>query len=219
MTHTTGTGGRDPVNFIIAGVGGQGNVLASEILATAGLKTGHFVSVGETYGASQRGGAVMSHVRFSRSYQLGPLIPRGEADFIVGLEPVEALRVARIYGGPRTKILTNTRPNYPLGVLMGETRYPETAALTAALKDTSTQLISLDATVLARQAGEAMAGNVVLIGAVAGLGWVGFPPEAFGQTLEEIFSGPRLALNLEAFRLGFEAGKAQAAGRAACGLR
>lgn len=211
MSHTSGTGGRDPVNFILAGVGGQGNILASEILATSGLKTGHFVSVGETYGASQRGGAVMSHIRFARDYQLGPLIPRGEADFIVGLEPVEALRVVRIYGGQRAKILTNTRPNYPLGVLMGETQYPETTALAGALKEASTQLIFLDATALARKAGEAMAGSVVLVGAISGLGWVGFPPETFRETLEEIFSGPRLTLNLEAFRLGFEAGREQAA--------
>lgn len=195
------------MNFIIAGVGGQGNVLASEILATAGLKAGYYVSVGETYGASQRGGAVMSHVRFVRDRQPGPLIPRGEAEFVLGLEPVEALRVVRMYGGPQTRVLTNLRPNYPLSVLMGESPYPDMDNLTAALREASAELVFVDATGLARQAGEAMAQNVVLVGAAGGLGWAGFPPEIFRETIEDIFSGPRLELNLKAFCLGFRAGR------------
>ena len=84
---------KDPLNLIITGVGGQGNVLASQIVASAGIKEGLYVTVGETYGASQRGGAVMSHVRFSARAQCSPLISEGQADIVVGLEPVEALRV------------------------------------------------------------------------------------------------------------------------------
>ena len=74
---------KDPLNLIITGVGGQGNVLASQIVASAGIKEGLFVTVGETYGASQRGGSVMSHVRFSATAQFGPLISEGQADIVV----------------------------------------------------------------------------------------------------------------------------------------
>ncbi|MBC7325475.1 MAG: 2-oxoacid:acceptor oxidoreductase family protein, partial [Moorella sp. (in: Bacteria)] len=71
-----------PVNLIIAGVGGQGNVLASQIVAGAAVEEGFTVAVGETFGASQRGGSVMSHVRITRGKAIGPLIPRGKADLV-----------------------------------------------------------------------------------------------------------------------------------------
>ena len=88
---------KDPLNIVICGVGGQGNILASELLGSALVDKGYFVSVGETYGASQRGGSVMSHVRVSLTTEYGVLIPRGQADIIVGFEPIETLRVARIW--------------------------------------------------------------------------------------------------------------------------
>jgi len=89
---------KDPFNLIITGVGGQGNVLASQILGRVLLKNGYSVTVGETYGLSQRGGAVLSHIRVSRTMTLGPLIPMGMAHAVVALEPAEALRVLPDYG-------------------------------------------------------------------------------------------------------------------------
>src|SRR5665811_1291684 len=83
---------KESVDIIIAGVGGQGNVLASQIYAAAAVEAGLKVAVGETYGAAQRGGSVVSHLRISEDCKYGPLIPRGRAEAIVGLEPLEALR-------------------------------------------------------------------------------------------------------------------------------
>jgi len=80
-------------NLIITGVGGQGNVLISQLIGQSLVSKGYFVTIGETYGMAQRGGSVMSHIRIARGKQLSPLIPRAKGDFIVALEPVEALRV------------------------------------------------------------------------------------------------------------------------------
>ena len=78
----------DPLNIVICGIGGQGNVLASEVLGSAMSEMGYSVAVGETYGASQRGGSVMSHVRVSESREMSVLIPSGRAHIIIGFEPL-----------------------------------------------------------------------------------------------------------------------------------
>ena len=82
----------DPYNLIITGVGGQGNVLASRMVGNMLSRLGLFVTIGETFGASQRGGSVMSHLRISTRSCLSPQIPRGRAHSVVALEPIEALR-------------------------------------------------------------------------------------------------------------------------------
>jgi indolepyruvate ferredoxin oxidoreductase beta subunit len=92
---------KDPLNLIITGVGGQGNVMISLIIANAFVRDGYFVTVGETYGASQRGGPVMSHMRISRETQYSPFIPDGCADIILGMEPVETLRMLGRYGNSK----------------------------------------------------------------------------------------------------------------------
>ena len=84
---------QDPLNVIICGVGGQGNVLISSLIASALNRKGYHVTVGDTYGAAQRGGAVFSSVRISSKRSYGPLIPEGRAHLIVGLEPLETLRL------------------------------------------------------------------------------------------------------------------------------
>jgi len=89
---------KDPYNIIITGVGGQGNVLASRLLGGMLAGKGYLVTIGETFGASQRGGSVMSHLRISGKSVASPQIPRGRADVIVSLEPAEAVRVmARLW--------------------------------------------------------------------------------------------------------------------------
>jgi indolepyruvate ferredoxin oxidoreductase beta subunit len=119
----------DPLNIVICGIGGQGNVLASEVLSSTMSEMGYHVAVGETYGAAQRGGSVMSHVRISETEELGVLISSGEAQIIIGFEPLETLRMARRYAGPDSLIIYDPRPVYPLGVLQGEQRYPDLEAL------------------------------------------------------------------------------------------
>ncbi|HSR09908.1 MAG TPA: 2-oxoacid:acceptor oxidoreductase family protein, partial [Thermodesulfobacteriota bacterium] len=120
---------KDPFNLIVTGVGGQGNVLASQLVGDSLVGKGLFVTIGETYGASQRGGSVMSHVRVSAKKQLSPLIPEGQADVILGLEPIEVLRVLGDYGHPDVVAVVNSRPIHPLDVTVGNARYPSREAL------------------------------------------------------------------------------------------
>lgn len=194
---------KEPVNIIICGVGGQGNILASQVVAAAGIKKGLKVSIGETYGASQRGGSVMSHIRFAQSFHPGPLIPKGEADLIVGFEPLETLRVLIEYGKDDTKVISNSRPNYPISVLSGEARYPDLDFIFSRIKNLAQSAVILEATELARQAGNHLAQNLVMVGALAGSGWVDIPVGEYEQVICELFAkGQKRKLNLEAFKAG-----------------
>jgi indolepyruvate ferredoxin oxidoreductase beta subunit len=194
----------DCLNIIITGVGGQGNILASHILAGAAIAGGFHTVIGETYGQSQRGGAVMSHVRMSKELEYGPLIPRGKADVIVGLEPMETLRVAALYANPKTKVIVNPRPNYPLMVLYGAQEYPAVEELIARLDEMTAEVRVIESTELAKEAGEAMASNVVMVGALAGSGWVPIPAETFIAVLSEVIPRKILSVNQRAFELGME---------------
>lgn len=192
------------VNIIIAGVGGQGNVVASEMLATALAKAGYRVSVGETFGASQRGGSVMSHVRAAREVTPAPLIPKGMADIILGFEPLETLRVLAEYGRETTRVVVNPRPVYPLAVQQGQATYPEPADLMARLMGLAAEVLAVDATGLARQAGDVRAQNLAMVGALVGSGWLPFDADAVEPVLAERFSDDVLRRNLDAFRLGLD---------------
>jgi len=192
---------KDPLNLIIAGVGGQGNILASQIVATAGMKEGLYVTVGETYGASQRGGPVMSHIRFSARAQCGPLIPEGEADIIVGLEPIEALRIIGDFGNPKTRVIVSPRPIYPIWVLSGQAKYPPVEEVLQKLGE----LVAEVRVVKAIQEGETgLAANVVIVGALAGSGMLPIAVKYFEESIKEIVAPKDLDLNLQAFRKGVE---------------
>ena len=192
---------KDPLNLIIAGVGGQGNILASQIVATAGIKEWLYVTVSETYGASQRGGPVMSHVRFSAKAQCGPLIPEGEADIIVGLEPIEALRIIADYGNPSTRVIVSPRPIYPISVLSGQAKYPPVEEVMQKLGG----LVAEVRVIKAIEEGETgRAANVVMVGALAGSGMVPIEMKNFEESIREIMSPRDLDLNLRAFKKGVE---------------
>src|SRR4030042_2499531 len=130
---------KDPFNVIIGGVGGQGNVLASQILGEILVCQGYVITIGETYGASQRGGAVMSHLRISTKDQFSPLIPEGQCDLLVSLEPVEGLRILDTYGNPRALTLLNTRPIHPIAVISGNATYPEVSKVISKIKELSSR--------------------------------------------------------------------------------
>ena len=91
----------DPLNLIVCGIGGQGSLLVSQIISRTLMKAGFFVTRGETFGAAQRGGAVLSTIRISRKQPYGPLVPEGRAHIVLGLEPLETLRTLKKYGNPR----------------------------------------------------------------------------------------------------------------------
>lgn len=196
------TAEKESKNLIITGVGGQGNVLSSQILGQALVGKGYFVTIGETYGASQRGGSVMSHIRLSSLKQLSPLIPQGKADVVLGLEPVEALRVLTGYGYRDTVVITNTRPIYPVDVTSGDERYPEMEELETALRNLSRKLHLIPATERALEMGSPILGNMIMIGALLDLNLLPLTAAEFSQTLKQNFQGKRLESNLQALETG-----------------
>jgi indolepyruvate ferredoxin oxidoreductase beta subunit len=141
---------KDPYNIVITGVGGQGNVMASRVLSNMLVRRGYRITIGETFGMSQRGGAVMSHIRVSAGTQWSPQIPRGKADMVVALEPVEAIRVLKTYGNPEVKVIINTRPIYPVGVITGELAYPSFKEIQRTVQSLSSGAWFLDATEIFR---------------------------------------------------------------------
>jgi indolepyruvate ferredoxin oxidoreductase, beta subunit len=197
----------DPRNVIITGVGGQGNVLASQMMGQALVQQGLVVTIGETYGASQRGGSVMSHLRISQTQQWSPLIPEGQAHLVVGLEPLEALRVMARYGNPGVLTLTNTRPIRPLDVITGNADYPELEVILASLARLSQKVWTVEATEIALAMGNPIFSNMVILGAMAALGldWFPLERESFQEVLGLLLPAKALASNLEAFDRGQEA--------------
>ena len=195
---------KDPLNIVICGVGGQGNILATELLASALVEKGYFATVGETYGASQRGGSVMSHVRISAATEYGVLIPLKQADIIVSFEPTDTLRVARDYANKSTLIITDSRPNYPLAVLVGEALYPPMEAIVAELEKLSGQVRIIAATNLAVEAGNSQAANILLMGALIALPQVPIDADDYERVLEQRFSGKTLEMNRKVFKIGYE---------------
>ncbi len=193
---------KDPVNLIITGVGGQGNVLSSQLLGQALVRKGLWVTIGETYGASQRGGSVMSHIRLSSRKQLSPLISRGKADVVLGLEPVEALRVLTAYGNRETVVITNTRPIYPVDVTSGDENYPEMEEIESSLKSLSRKLYFVPATEKALAMGSPILGNMIMMGALLKLKLLPLTAADFRQTLAQSFTGKRLEVNLQALEAG-----------------
>jgi len=190
------------LNIIITGVGGQGNVVASRIFASATVQDGFYVSVGETYGAAQRGGAVMSHVRLSKETQYGPLTPEGRAHIILGFEPVECLRTIGSFGNEKTKVIVNPRPVYPIDVLSGAVKYPAVEEVLKAIKELVYSVQVVEATELAKKAGDPIMQNVVMVGCLAGSGFTPVKVETLREVIKETFVKRRPEANLKAFELG-----------------
>ncbi len=201
--------GKDPLNVIVTGVGGQGNVLISQLMGSALVRSGYHVTIGETYGASQRGGAVMSHLRISRQAQYGPLIPHGQADVILGLEPVETLRVLGQYGNPGVMVVTNSRPVYPLAVAVGIAHYPSVEEIVKALEELSRKAWMINATDIALDLGASILANIVMVGALVAADVLPLAAQEFELELQESLPTDRLDLNLKAFRRGLAELKAR----------
>lgn len=194
---------KDPYNIIITGVGGQGNVLASRLLGGLLVQKGFFVTIGETFGASQRGGSVMSHLRISAKTTASPQIPRGGADIIVSLEPAEALRVLAAYGNPATILLTNTHAIYPVGVIKGDLEYPPVEEMKDAVERRLPAAYFIDATGLAVSLGNPILANIVMLGALGRLAVVPFDRKDFQEAIALRLPPEQLAINLKAFDEGF----------------
>ena len=194
----------DPYNLIITGVGGQGNVMASKVVANILVGRGLQVTIGETFGATQRGGSVMSHLRVSGAGVWSTLIPKGRAHMIIGLEPIETLRMLEPYGNPEVMVIANTRPVHPIGVLCGDHDYPEPDQIDAWLKRFSRRHWLVPATDEAVKLGSPILANIVLIGALAGTGVLPIEREEFARSIAATMPQSKVAMNLDAFDLGWQ---------------
>lgn len=192
----------DPLNIVICGIGGQGNVLASEVVGSAMTDRGYHVTIGETYGAAQRGGSVMSHVRVSEDKELSVLISSGEAHIIIGFEPMETLRMVRKYANSDTMVVYDPRPVYPLGVLQGVQTYPDLDALAEEIKSLSAVAYPVPAADIAMEAGDSRAANIALLGAFTQLPDAPLSREDLEKILQQRFKGKVLELNQKAFEQG-----------------
>ncbi len=192
------------VNVIITGVGGQGNVLASQILGRAAVGKDLQVTIGETFGLSQRGGSVMSHIRISDRKQYGPLIPPNKAHVIVGLEPLETIRIFPEYGNDQTALLINSRPIYPLNVIAGDVRYPPPEWIRSVIAETGTPLFWLDATPMAVELGGPIMLNMIMLGALCESAFVPVEKRDLEGVLTTFFPKQKLKANFKALEMGGE---------------
>jgi len=182
-------------NVVLAGVGGQGAVLASELLALAALEAGHDVKQGEFHGVAQRGGAVFSHVRFGDRVH-SPMAPRGQVDVLVALEKLEALRYAH-FVRPGGTVIVNEHEVEPIRV--GDQRpYPDDPV--GFLRDKGFEVIVLEATRQALELGDHRAANVVLLGALSTS--LDIPTDAWERTFTARIPERFLELNRRAFAAG-----------------
>jgi indolepyruvate ferredoxin oxidoreductase beta subunit len=205
----------DPLNIVVCGVGGQGNILVARLVGRALAKRGYLVTIGETYGASQRGGDVMSHIRLSVRRKYGPLIPPGCAHVVLGLEPLETLRMLVDYGNPHVATISNTRPILPVTVGMGVAEYPGYDELKRAITELSGQVRFVDATDMALGLGSVRMTNVVMLGALIGSSLLPVTAAQVEEEIGERFSKDALGPILEAFKQGLNCTRASKAGEPA----
>jgi indolepyruvate ferredoxin oxidoreductase beta subunit len=190
------------MNVIITGVGGQGNVMASRVLAGMLVGAGYIVTIGETFGMSQRGGSVMSHLRISSASVLSPQIPQGRADIIIALEPVEALRVLIKYGNPAVAVLSNSRVVYPVGVITGDFVYPSLDEIKSAFEKLTANNWLIDATSVAVELGNPVLSNIVMIGALAKKSLLPICRRDFEKEIARNMAADKCEINLRAFDAG-----------------
>ena len=196
----------DAFRIVISGVGGQGTLLASRLLAEASINSEMSVKIGETYGMAQRGGPVMGHIQIGGTIN-NPQIRKGEADVLLAFEPAEATRRGITYLKKNGLAIINSRPTAPVEVISGMIPYPKLNELKDLLKKVSDNLYYFDATKLAEKAGDAIATNVVMLGALSASGVLPFKEETLITTLEKSLHPRHLELNLNAFQLGKQAFK------------
>ncbi len=183
-------------NIMIVGVGGQGSLLASKLLGYLLLKNGYDVKVSEVHGMSQRGGSVVTYVRCGEKVY-SPIIDKGEADFIVSFEELEAARWLE-YLKPGGTIVTNTQQTDPMPVITGAAAYPE--GLIDKMRAAGAKVDALDALSLAEQAGSAKAVNLVLMGRLSR--YFDFPEEDWQEAIRAMVPARFLEMNRKAFELG-----------------
>jgi len=192
------------INIQLAGVGGQGVLLISNIIGLACVKHGLTVLSSEIHGMAQRGGVVWSTVRIGEVFS--PMIAEGEADVLLAFEPVEAARATEVVS-KRTEIIVNTRPIIPFTVGTWGHKYPPVKDIMKALEGISKKVVPIDAEQLAREAGNKVTTNVVMLGALMGREILPIPVEVMKKAIAEKVPKKAVDLNMKAFDLGVKAAK------------
>jgi indolepyruvate ferredoxin oxidoreductase beta subunit len=172
--------------------------MVGDVLSNQGFD----VTVGETFGASQRGGSVMSHLRISTQGNKSPQIPKGHGHMVISLEPIEAIRVLLDYGNPAVKVITNTHPIHPISVICGDKAYPDHNRITQWLNDLSQQSWLINTTEKAAKLGHPIFSNVIMVGALSATGELPLTAKDFEKVIRQRMSLYMVALNLKAFEIG-----------------
>lgn len=187
-------------DILIAGVGGQGQILASRLIGVAAILEGYSVRTGETIGMAQRGGSVVSHVRIGGDSRAAT-VPFGRADLMIGFELCETVRnIKRLSENGR--LIVNTQRINPVAVSLGMEKY-DAAAMEESLRKVTGRLIMIDGYSLAGEAGSVKAVNTVLLGAAVGSGYLPISRESFMEAIRSIIPQRFHNLNSAAFDSGY----------------
>lgn len=187
-------------SMIFAGVGGQGVLTASSIVGKAALLSGINVVMSEVHGMAQRGGIVVTEMKIGEAKS--PLIGKGEANIIVGFEPVEAYRaLPKAHKG--SYVIVNTEPIIPITASLGDSSYPEVNELLENMKGLN--VIPIEATELARKAGDSITTNIVMLGALVKLPIFPIEKEKIKEAIKQSINPQYHELNFKAFEMGYEA--------------
>jgi indolepyruvate ferredoxin oxidoreductase beta subunit len=189
-------------NIILAGIGGQGTLLAAEALGISAVNNGFNVRVGEIHGMAQRGGAVVTTVRIGENV-LGPTVLEGQADVLLGFEPFETARNLK-YASGKTLVIINTKKVPPIELASKNIKYPSLDEIVQKVHSFTKKVVLIDAAQLAKKAGYSLAQNVVLLGALAGTGMLPVKTQSLIEAVRELVPTKHIETNLKAFQLGYE---------------
>jgi indolepyruvate ferredoxin oxidoreductase beta subunit len=189
-------------NIVLAGVGGQGILLAAEILGTAAIEEGLNVRVSEIHGMAQRGGAVISNVRIGENVSSATVL-EGQADVLLGFELFETLRSLK-FVSERTLVIMSTEKIPPPELTAKMMKYPSLEEISEKVHRFTKRTIIVDTEKLAKKAGSILAQNIVLLGALAGAERVPVKAESFAAALRELVPEKHLSVNIQAFKLGYD---------------
>ncbi len=192
------------LRIFFTGVGGQGTLLATRLVGEAALVEDVPVLMSEIHGMAQRGGVVESSVVMGSASS--PTIADGEADIVMAFEPLEAVR-ALPKCNPKTVMITSITPILPFTVTIGQSTYPDLQSICEMVEPHVARLIKIDAAELARTAGNERGSNVIMIGVLAGTGFLSLSRESFEQALKKILPAKLHEPNLRAFEAGYNAGR------------
>jgi len=189
-------------NIVLAGVGGQGTLLAAEALGIAAVEDDLNVRVSEIHGMAQRGGAVLSMVRIGKDV-LAPTVMEGQADILLGFEPFETLRSLN-YTSEKSLVIMNTLQVPPTELTAKNLKYPSIDEIVKKIQYFTKNVTLVDAIKLAKKAGSTLTQNVVLLGALVGTGELPMRKVRLIEAIRELVPTKHVDTNLKAFELGYE---------------